>query len=69
MFGSTIDFFYASIGLLILYALIHGLKSGRFGSAYGEKLSIERKDNPVLFWSQAGLMLGVFGLLAWAILT
>lgn len=66
MGGDNFDAIYVVLSALIFWVLYHALRSGRFGSVYGEKLSINRAENPYLFWGQALIVFLVGLLLAWA---
>lgn len=66
MISNSFDAIYIALAAIIFWALFRGIRAGEFGSAYGEKLSINRATNPFLFWAQALVVFATGVLLAWA---
>lgn len=66
MLSDSIDGIYFIFSALGIWVLYRAIRAGEFESMYGEKLSIRRAENPILFWGQAIVIFAIVGLLIWA---
>ena len=67
--ATSIDAVYGLVAAALMVFLFRAVRQGRFGSVYGDKLSVSRTKEPALFWTQAALIFLTGLFLIWAAVT